>query len=121
MDAVVQLSSGSHAKVKDLYFSTKVRDAFSKAVIKQTSEEKALIKDLYSKAKSSDLSDSAMVSQTYIFGGVPYIGEYEVTPASYEQVLHTSGKTMKQDVEVHEVPYYETSNESGGFTVSILS
>lgn len=50
-----------------------------------------------------------------------YEGPYEVTPMAVEQVLDTSRKMMREDVTVHEVPYHETTNESGGYTVSILS
>lgn len=51
----------------------------------------------------------------------PYTGSYEATPTAYEQSLPTSGKTMTRNVTIHKVPYAETTNESGGFTVSILS
>lgn len=42
-----------------------------------------------------------------------YDGAYEVTPRSYEQILDTDRKLMLDDVTVHEIPYYETSNTSG--------
>lgn len=49
-----------------------------------------------------------------------YDGSYEVTPLAYtEQVLETTGKRMEGDVTVLEIPYYETTNESGGYTVNI--
>lgn len=56
-------------------------------------------------------------------GGYPtYSGSYEVVPAAFEpQTLDTDGKLMKDDVLVHEIPYLETSNDSGGITVSIAS
>ena len=50
-----------------------------------------------------------------------YGGPYEVTPTSSEQTLDTDGMLMREDVTVHEVPYHETTNESGGYTISILS
>ena len=47
-------------------------------------------------------------------GGVPYEGPYEVTPKAYEQqTLKTKGMSMKEDVLVLAVPYYETDNEKG--------
>lgn len=64
---------------------------------------------------------TARATQQHVFGGIPYDGAYEVTPTSYEQYLATENKTLKRDVTVHKVPYYETSNESGGYTISILS
>lgn len=42
-----------------------------------------------------------------------YEGSYEVTPKVVEQTLPTTGRSLWQDVTVHEIPYYETSNVSG--------
>ena len=50
----------------------------------------------------------------------PYDGSYEIAPvANAEVILSTTGKKMLDDVTVLEIPYYETSNESGGYTVII--
>lgn len=49
-----------------------------------------------------------------------YDGGYDVTPLPFtETILQTSGKTLARDVVVEEIPYFETSNESGGYTVII--
>lgn len=48
-------------------------------------------------------------------------GPYEVTPTASEQVLATAQRTMREDVTIHEIPYHQTSNDSGGYTVSIAS
>ena len=49
-----------------------------------------------------------------------YDGDYIVIPKAFqEQVLPTNGKAMIDDVTVREIPYYETSNEYGGYTVNI--
>ena len=61
------------------------------------------------------------VTSGVLVGGTPYTESYEVTPTSGEQVLPTRSKTMRDDLTVHAVPYHETTNESGGYTVSILS
>lgn len=46
--------------------------------------------------------------------GEPYTGDYVVTPRAHDQtVLPTKRKQMLDDVTVLEVPYWETSNESG--------
>lgn len=50
-----------------------------------------------------------------------YEGIYEVTPTPDEQVLETARRTMRDDLTVHSIPYHKTSNESGGYTVSIAS
>lgn len=91
------------------------------AVVRLVNGSRATARDLYFVAKVTDLSNQAKISQNYIFYGVPYDGEYEVTPTASEQHLDTANKLLKRDVTVHEVPYYQTSNESGGYTVSILS
>lgn len=44
-----------------------------------------------------------------------YSGSYEVTPKAHQtQTLDTSGKVLSEDLVIHEVPYYQTSNSSGG-------
>lgn len=48
-----------------------------------------------------------------------YDGAYEVTPEKDTQMLATTGKVMMDDVTVLAIPYYETTNESGGYTVVI--
>ena len=54
-------------------------------------------------------------------GGEPYTGTYEVTPSTSEQTLATRRKLMREDVTVHQIPYVETTNEQGGYTISIAS
>lgn len=49
-----------------------------------------------------------------------YTGEYDVTPlVDKETTLPTANKIMTKDVVVKQVPYFETSNDSGGITVYI--
>lgn len=54
-------------------------------------------------------------------GNVPtYTGAYEVAPMAFEsQTLDTENKKMLHDVTVHEIPYYLTTNLSGGYTAII--
>ena len=55
-----------------------------------------------------------------ISGGDLYEGPYEVTPRAYNEIiLETKNKTMEDDVTVHKVPYYETSNIFDGKTAYI--
>lgn len=43
-----------------------------------------------------------------------YDGAYELTPSTYlEQTLNTKDKILEDDITVHKVPYWETSNEYG--------
>lgn len=91
------------------------------AVIRLVNGSRATAREPRYRAHAIYNTSKAKAIQNHIFGGTPYEGLYEVIPTDYEQCLDTSGKVMRDDVTVHKVPYAETSNESGGFTVSILS
>lgn len=60
------------------------------------------------------------VAESIRGGSYPdYTGAYEITPTTEEQTLETRRRVMADNVTVHEIPYYETTNESGGYTVII--
>lgn len=47
-------------------------------------------------------------------------GTYEVTPRAFASVtLRTQQKYLDRDVVIQEIPVYETSNQSGGYTANI--
>lgn len=49
-----------------------------------------------------------------------YEGEYTVLPLAFQETrLSTKDKKLTEDIIVKEIPYYETSNTSGGNTVYI--
>ena len=48
-------------------------------------------------------------------------GEYVVTPKVMAQTMPTKQKMMRDDVTIREIPFFETSNTSGGNTVYIGS
>ena len=49
-----------------------------------------------------------------------YDGEYIITPLPREdQSLLTADKLLTKNILVKEIPYYETTNLSGGYTVNI--
>jgi hypothetical protein len=48
-----------------------------------------------------------------------YMGKYVVTPKVEAQMMETSGKMMSDNVTIKEIPFFETSNVSGGKTVYI--
>ena len=48
-----------------------------------------------------------------------YTGYYTVIPSVSGEVLETNGKVLKDDITVRPIPYYVTSNLSGGYTVNI--
>ncbi|MBQ7214319.1 MAG: hypothetical protein IJS25_07295 [Bacteroidales bacterium] len=59
-------------------------------------------------------------SYKIIEGGTPYEGEYTVVPQAYDAtILDTQGKVLSDDVIVTAIPYYETTNPQGGYTVTI--
>lgn len=52
-------------------------------------------------------------------GGIPYDGDYEITPRVDSQEFPTRNRLMKSDLKVNAIPYYETSNEQNGKTIFI--
>ncbi len=52
---------------------------------------------------------------------VLYSGEYTVTPKVEAQSLKTANKFMQKDVSIRAIPFYETTNNSGGVTAYIGS
>lgn len=83
----------------------------------------SIVADINSKASVqgyvsiSPISLSADVSLgrvTIIHSDMPdYEGEYEVTPSVEAQTLNTRNTTMRDDVEIHKIPYYDVANEYG--------
>lgn len=49
----------------------------------------------------------------------PYIGDYTITPKIAEQKIETNGLRMIDDITILEIPYYKTTNLSGGYTAII--
>lgn len=70
---------------------------------------------------AKDDGETAVIKIADNHQGLPYTGEYEVTPTMGEQVLSTRSKTMRDDVTVHAIPYTQTTNESGGYTAIIAA
>lgn len=58
-------------------------------------------------------------AKTINVGGRPYEGDYVVTPKVDQQTLDTKGAIMRDDVTILAIPYFETSNNSGGNTAYI--
>ena len=53
-------------------------------------------------------------------GHKTYEGPYEVTPkADEQQTLQTKGMSMKEDMTVKAIPYFDVSNNAGGQTIYI--
>ena len=48
-----------------------------------------------------------------------YDGIYEIMPDQAEHVMPTKGRLLHKDMKIHEIPYQEVSNNSGGITVTI--
>ena len=70
-------------------------------------------------APAVGVSTGTPVARNYVTAE-PYQGEYTVTPLAREAVvLPTTNKMLLDDVTVTKVPYYETSNQSGGKTAYI--
>lgn len=54
-------------------------------------------------------------------GGYPlYAGPYNIAPLTKDDIiLPTSNRSTIEDITVQKIPYYETSNPSGGYTAII--
>ena len=69
------------------------------------------------------VTDEPSIGMKIICGAdaVPvYHGQYIVTPSTTDDiVLPTKGKKLEKDITVTKIPYWETSNPQGGFTVFI--
>lgn len=50
-----------------------------------------------------------------------YAGETEVIPTAEGLTLPTRRTSVASDIDVLPIPYVETSNDAGGYTVSIAS
>lgn len=80
--------------------------------------------DAKTKAIAKDNNDIVRIDAGPKGGKIypPYAGPYDIIPLAFiDQQLPTEGRVLKQDILVQEVPYLETSNDSGGITVSIAS
>lgn len=67
-------------------------------------------------------ADDPQITVELAAGGVGYPefpGPYEVTPRVEAQLLETREQVMREDVTVHAIPYFETTNLSGGYTAII--
>lgn len=70
--------------------------------------------DMHLKAKFENLQ------KVTVTGDVdPYEGEYVITPRVEAQTMPTAQKYMAQDVQIEGIPFFETSNTSGGKTAYI--
>ena len=82
---------------------------------------------------SGNLISSAIISGTILATGTidgeltippekyvdPYVGEYTVVSKPFrDEVLKTAGHSMTNNVTVLQIPYYETSNQTG-YTIYI--
>lgn len=53
--------------------------------------------------------------------GIPYEGDYVITPSIGEKTMATKNKVMKDNVTILAIPFYNVSNQSGGTTAYIGS
>lgn len=67
-----------------------------------------------------NLGEIQVIRHTEIITDLPfYEGNYDVTPKVDAQTLKTAKTIMLEDVTIRSIPYFETSNMSGGNTVYI--
>ena len=76
----------------------------------------------HAKLKGKIKSEGVLIGRvSKQIGYVDYVGDYEVTPKINEQSLQTKDKHLTENVTIKSIPYFETSNTSGGNTVYIGS
>ncbi len=68
---------------------------------------------------SGNVHPPGRLSTATVIDGPPYVGETEVTPRTVQQTLPTKDHMVKRDITVKAIPYYETTNLSGGYTAII--
>lgn len=54
-----------------------------------------------------------------VISAEPFGGPYEVIPKTESQTLQTADKLMEHDLTVQAIPFFRTSNQSGGYTATI--
>lgn len=64
-------------------------------------------------SSSSSIGISVEIQTPHAVDVETYEGEYEITPSVSRQELETKNRLLSDDIVVKEIPYYETSNESG--------
>lgn len=86
----------------------------------------AIIGGMHTAELAGYVSCNAVVGQAIVNGvtvidqPLPYYEEeYNVIPSTMEQILHTKYKAMIDNVIVEPIPYYKTTNLSGGYTAII--
>lgn len=74
-------------------------------------------------ASAGDVIKVAVGQGVAVYPDAPvYQGDYIVIPKAAEEVtLATADKLLLDDITIKEIPYYQTSNQSGGETVYIGS
>jgi hypothetical protein len=60
--------------------------------------------------------DAEQVRVIYVCPYPEYTGPTDVTPQVIAQSLATQDTLLKKDISISAIPYYETTNLSGGYT-----
>jgi hypothetical protein len=87
--------------------------------VKFQTEDMTLDADFSEASQSFDADFGTIQTVTKLVGGVPYEGDYTVTPKVEAQTIPTKDKVMLDDVTVRAIPVFRVSNTSGGTTVYI--
>lgn len=75
--------------------------------------------EFFATDQSFDTEFGAIQKSVEYVGGELYEGTYMVTPTTEQQTLPTKERVMVEDVTVKKIPFFCTSNTSGGNTVYI--
>lgn len=84
----------------------------SNADVKAVVSSKATLSiDIYSTPVLAHVSTGSVVVEHVDLPD--YDGEYAITPSVAAQTLETANKTLREDIEINPIPYYDVSNEFG--------
>ena len=70
-------------------------------------------------SKKSPISGIVAIGGTVVQEPDYYEASYEIEPKTNSQKLDTKNKTMRDDLIIKPIPYYEVSNTANGITVTI--
>lgn len=72
--------------------------------------------------KQGFLTDFRGLQIVQVKPGIEYFeGDYEITPAVDAQTFATAEKTMREDLQIKAIPFFEVGNNAGGTTIYIGS
>ena len=83
------------------------------------SGEIVIVESIFSSVEVQSDVYTVDICSGLLSGFAVYEGPYSVRPAVDSQTLPTAMLGMRYDLDVEPIPYYQTTNEAGGYTAII--